>query len=82
MNFTNFSKMDNVEIDLHGLSYNEVQEVLMNKVILHYNKGNFPIRIITGKSEKMKKIVREQCEKYNFKVDDSWDGNPGVLIIS
>ena len=37
---------------------------------------------ITGKSEKMKKIVREQCEKYNFKVDDSWDGNPGVLIIS
>ncbi len=74
--------MDNVEIDLHGLTYNEVEEVLMNKVILHYNNGNTPIRIITGKSEKMKKIVREQCKKNNFKVDDSWDGNPGILIIS
>ena len=51
-----------IEIDLHGLTYNEVHEVLMNKVILHYNKGNIPIRIITGKSEKMKTIVREQCK--------------------
>ncbi|MBT4708998.1 MAG: Smr/MutS family protein [Flavobacteriaceae bacterium] len=81
MNFTNFNQMD-IEIDLHGLTYNEVHEVLMNKVILHYNKGNIPIRIITGKSEKMKTIVREQCKKHNFKVNDSWDGNPGVLIIS
>ncbi|MFL2666392.1 MAG: Smr/MutS family protein [Flavobacteriaceae bacterium] len=74
--------MENTEIDLHGLTYHEVEEVLMNKVILHYNKGNFPLRIITGKSEKMKNIVRDQCIKHNFKVDDSWDGNPGVLIIS
>tara|TARA_B100000902_G_C27300601_1_gene912560 strand:- start:674 stop:898 length:225 start_codon:yes stop_codon:yes gene_type:complete len=74
--------MENTEIDLHGLTYHEVEEVLMNKVILHYNKGKFPLRIITGKSEKMKNIVRDQCKKHNFKVDDSWDGNPGVLIIS
>ncbi len=74
--------MENAEIDLHGLTYHEVEEVLMNKVILHYNKENFPLRIITGKSEKMKNIVRDQCRKHNFKVDDSWDGNPGVLIIS
>ena len=56
MNFTNFNQMD-IEIDLHGLTYNEVHEVLMNKVILHYNKGNIPIRIITGKSEKMKQCT-------------------------
>ena len=23
-----------------------------------------------------------KCKKHNFKVNDSWDGNPGVLIIS
>jgi len=74
--------MDNIEIDLHGLTYNQVEEVLMNKVILHYNRGNIPIKIITGNSDKMKKIVKEQCEKHNFKVSDSWDGNTGVLLVS
>ena len=71
-----------VDIDLHGFTYDEVKDKLMSKIILHYNMGNFPIRIITGKSEKMKQVVREECEPHQFKVDNSWDNNPGVLIIS
>ena len=45
------------EIDLHGFKHDEVEDKLANLLILHYNMSNFPVRIITGKSEKMKKIV-------------------------
>ena len=50
------------EIDLHGLKHEEVEDKLANLLIIHYNMGNFPIKIITGKSDKMKTIVRETCE--------------------
>ena len=46
-----------VEIDLHGLKHQEVKADLENKILLHYNMGNFPIRIVTGNSLLMKKIV-------------------------
>ena len=42
------------EIDLHGFKHDEVEDKLANLLILHYNMGNFPIKIITGKSDKMK----------------------------
>ena len=44
------------EIDLHGFKHEEVEDKLANLLILHYNMGNFPIRLITGKSDKMKQI--------------------------
>ena len=47
------------EIDLHGFKHDEVEDKLANLLILHYNMGNFPIKIITGKSDKMKTIVRD-----------------------
>ena len=43
--------------------------------------GNFPIRLITGKSEKMREIVREICEKYEFNIDDTWNSNPGTIVL-
>jgi hypothetical protein len=43
--------------------------------------GNTPIRLITGKSEKMKEIVKNICEKYEFTIDNSWNDNPGTIII-
>jgi|TARA_B100000085_G_scaffold270203_1_gene282361 DNA-nicking Smr family endonuclease len=69
------------EIDLHGFKHDEVEDKLPNLLILHYNMGNFPIRLITGKSEKMKEIVREICEKYEFNIDDTWNSNPGTIIL-
>ena len=52
------------EIDLHGFKHDEVEDKLANLLILHYNMGNFPVRLITGKSEKMKTIVREVVDKH------------------
>ena len=69
------------EIDLHGFKHDEVEEKLPNLLIIHYNMNNFPIRIITGKSEKMKKIVREVVKKHGFTEDDFWNDNPGVIIL-
>ena len=70
-----------VEIDLHGLKHQEVKQDLENKILLHYNMGNFPIRLITGNSEKMKEIVRETCEVQGFTIDDTWNTNPGTIIL-
>ena len=69
------------EIDLHGFKHDEVEDKLPNLLILHYNMGNFPIRLITGKSEKMKEIVRETCEAQGFTIDDFCNDYRGALII-
>jgi hypothetical protein len=70
-----------VEIDLHGSKHSEVEDELANWVILQYNLGNFPIKIITGNSKKMKDIVHKVGEQYNFTIGEPLDNNPGVLII-
>ena len=46
-----------VEIDLHGLKHKEVEDTLESMLISYYNLGSFPIRVITGHSPTMKKIV-------------------------
>ena len=69
------------EIDLHGFKHDEVDDKLANLLILHYNMGNFPIRIITGKSEKMKKIVREVVKKHGFEEETFWNDNPGTIVL-
>ena len=61
--------------------HEEVEDKLPNLLILHYNMGNFPIRLITGNSEKMKEIVRETCEVQGFVIDDTWNTNHGTMII-
>ena len=46
-----------VEIDLHGLKHKEVEDTLESMLISYYNLGSFPIRVITGHSHKMKKLL-------------------------
>ena len=71
-----------VKIDLHGLKYSQVEEILANRIITQYNLGNKDIEIITGNSERMKILVKKICEEYDFRVDQSWNQNTGSLIIS
>ena len=58
-----------------------VEGKLANLLILHYNMGNFPVRLITGKSEKMKQIVRDIIKEHGFTEDDFWNDNPGAIIL-
>ena len=71
-----------VKIDLHGLKYSQVEHMLANKIITQYNLGHKDIEVVTGNSEKMKILVKNICEEYGFRVDQSWNQNTGSLIIS
>ena len=70
-----------MEIDLHGFKHDEVEDKLANLLILHYNMGNFPVRIITGKSDKMKTLVREVIDKHGFEEETFWNDNPGAIVL-
>ena len=71
-----------VKIDLHGLMYSQIEDMLANKIITQYNLGHKDIEVITGNSERMKILVKKICEEYDFRVDQSWNQNTGSLIIS
>lgn len=60
--------------DCHGLTYQKVQDDLLNWVFTEYNKGN-ELHIITGNSDTMKKIVvkmlDENCFDWRFPIDNN-----------
>ncbi len=70
-----------VEIDLHGLTHEEVKDDLENKLLLHYNMGNFPIRVITGNSLLMRKIVVKAVENLKFKESNINTHNGSIVVI-
>tara|TARA_R100001594_G_scaffold49342_1_gene82273 strand:+ start:179 stop:397 length:219 start_codon:yes stop_codon:yes gene_type:complete len=70
-----------VEIDLHGLTHEEVKADLENKILLHYNMGNFPIRVITGNSLMMKKIVSTAIENLRFKESSINTHNGSIIVV-
>ena len=70
------------QIDLHGKRHSWVEDELLNVIILHCNKGELPIKIITGHSLKMKEIVRKSLvgstNRFNVVEDMS---NSGCLVV-
>lgn len=67
------------ELDLHGMLHHEVESNVMNFLFFHA-KG-LPVRIITGNSDKMKKIVIPILEKYKFEYDIPAH-NPGEVVVT
>tara|TARA_R100001224_G_scaffold91892_1_gene61175 strand:+ start:837 stop:977 length:141 start_codon:yes stop_codon:yes gene_type:complete len=43
--------------------------------------GNFPVTLITGKSERMKSIVRKIVKEHGFTEDNFWNDNPGAIRL-
>jgi DNA-nicking Smr family endonuclease len=68
-------------IDLHGVKHEEVGSMLDTFIWDNMKRKNSAVKIITGNSEDMKKIVWDIANEYNFLVDDSWT-NTGVLIMN
>ncbi len=66
------------QIDLHGKRHSRVEDELLNIIILHYNEGRFPLKIITGHSARMKEIVTQSCGDFNVVEDLT---NSGCLIV-
>ena len=42
---------------------------------------HFPVTLITGKSERMKEIVRKIVKEHGFTEDEFWNDNPGSIIL-
>ncbi len=70
-----------IEIDLHGLTHEQVKQDLENRLLLHYNRGTFPIRIITGNSLLMKKIVSRAIENLKFKESSINTHNGSIVVV-
>ncbi len=69
-------------IDLHGLTYNQVEDILPNWIINNYNEGSDDFEIITGNSYKMKLLVKKICSDNGFRAEENWNGNSGILLVS
>jgi DNA-nicking Smr family endonuclease len=50
------------ELDLHGLKHNEVEDEVEDFII----SSTPPFRIITGKSEEMRRMVKKLLDHYEF----------------
>ena len=69
------------EIDIHVQTHDQVKQDLENTLLIHYNKGEFPIRIITGNSLMMKKIVSTALEKLRFKESTINTHNGSIIVV-
>jgi len=67
------------KLDLHGVRHGEVQ-VLVEDFILE-NQNYLPIKIITGNSEKMKRIVTNVLNDHGFQYSDGDFYNRGYIDV-
>ena len=68
------------QVDLHHVRHGEVNRLLDNFLYKHMQKGTTEVKIITGKSPEMKKIVYDIVEEYKMSVTEEWN-NFGSLIV-
>lgn len=66
------------ELDLHGLFHVDVPLEVLNFLFINHNK--FPVKIITGRSTKMKEIVVDILNKNGYHYDIPVH-NPGQIIV-
>lgn len=70
----------NNKIDLHGIKHENVQRELDKFFWQMMQRGHSEVEVITGISHKMKEIVYDVSNDYNFKVEEI-PMNPGALIV-
>ena len=67
-------------LDLHGESYEDAKK--LTEIFIENNLDLLPIQIITGNSNKMKKIVLSILQKHNLNAYAKTDYNLGCLVIN
>jgi len=65
-------------LDLHGTKHKDVEE----KLLFFLNLKDPPYRIITGNSEKMKKIVKLMLAKYELGWHYDRFTNTGCFVVT
>ena len=64
-------------LDLHRVKHENVEELVSK----FFNWSEIPCRVITGNSERMKKIVRKIITSYGYSFYYESDFNHGSLIV-
>ena len=67
-------------IDLHEIKHENVQKELDQFYWQMMQKGHSEVEVVTGISNRMKEIVKQVSEDYNFTVLETAI-NPGSLIV-
>ena len=62
---------DSLTLDLHGAYHADVKGLLDRFLYEHMLNANPEVKIITGKSEKMKDIVFKILSEYGFEYEES-----------
>ena len=68
------------ELDLHNIRHQDVQTKLDRFLGEHMMKGSDEVRIVTGNSDDMKKVVDDVLNDYGL-TSQSSPLNNGILII-
>ncbi len=66
-------------LDLHSKNYPQIKDLVENYVLCHQN--SFPLKIITGNSDKMKNIVVECLKSHKFKYQIGDKYNKGYIVV-
>ena len=66
-------------LDLHGVTYAEVQELVEDYVF--ENQGYLPLQIITGNSSGMKNRVTKCLKEHGFSYQIGDDYNKGYIAV-
>ena len=64
------------ELDLHRMKHDDVDRLVENFVLMN----NPPLRIITGNSHMMRRLVREVCDRHNIKYEQ-WNNTGEYKIL-
>jgi DNA-nicking Smr family endonuclease len=67
-------------IDLHGLKHEDVSRTLDGFLWQNMQKKIKEVRVITGNSDEMKRIVRETISDYGFSSEEEYF-NSGALVV-
>ncbi len=68
------------ELDLHNVRHADVPKAVDKFLGFHISKGSMEVRVVTGNSDSMKKIVKETLIDYRLDAEQSIL-NPGTLIV-
>ena len=64
------------ELDLHGVRHHDIYRIVENYVLMNTT----PLKIITGRSDKMIWLATNVLKKYRFKYV-IYSHNPGMIIV-
>tara|TARA_R110000824_G_scaffold54915_2_gene151426 strand:- start:1399 stop:1623 length:225 start_codon:yes stop_codon:yes gene_type:complete len=70
----------NLRLDLHGVKHKDVFTHVDKFIGEHILLGNLQVQIITGHSDKMKKLVKEVLVDYGIESEQSFFDNSTLNI--